>query len=261
MRERERKAKRALAELGQSATVAAAALVPNLRKTPAAKRKASVAKARAKAKANAGYVQQIEPPDTPMNPPEPEEPKEPARAPPPNPAAASSSSSSSCGSTRAATEPDSEGEPELKVVLPMGGGKAKGSGKSARKEWDYEEGVNGKYTCAQCGRKPLRSWFLIEAMDLEGNLSPGYDKEGYLQGRCYECCRGRGKYAGPEDIYADQVDEGYDEETLENIFRRECNKRHDKRHDVKKNEWQLLRIKEWKELLAKITEKCRRRRP
>ena len=53
-RERERKAKRALAELGQTATPCkAVALAP---KTPAAKRRASVGKARAKAKT--GAVQQ-----------------------------------------------------------------------------------------------------------------------------------------------------------------------------------------------------------
>ena len=89
---------------------------------------------------------------------------------------------------------------------------------SARAGWAYDEGVEGKYTCAQCGVRPLRSQFLIEATDLEGNLCVGYDLEGRLWGRCYGCCRGRGKYKGPEDIYADLVDT-HDEETLANIFR------------------------------------------
>ena len=88
-------------------------------------------------------------------------------------------------------------EAEVKVVIPTGEGGAKG--KSYRKEWDYDEGKDGKYTCAQCGMKPLRSWFLIEAMDGDGNLRCEYDKEGRLEGRCYECCRGRGE--PNEDIY------------------------------------------------------------
>ena len=122
---------------------------------------------------------------------------------------------------------------------------------SARVGWECDEGVDGKYTCAQCGVKPVRSWFLIEQEDLEGNLCVEYDLEGRLYGRCYGCCRGRGKYKGPEDIYADLVDT-HDEETLANIFRRECNKRHNKRSDVKNNEHALLKIKDWKELLAAI---------
>ena len=54
-------------------------------------------------------------------------------------------------------------EAEVKVVIPTGEGGA--SGKTDRKQWDYDEGKDGKYTCAQCGKKPVRSWFLIEAMD------------------------------------------------------------------------------------------------
>ena len=214
-RERERKAKRALAELGQTATPCkAAALAP---KTPVAKRPASVRKASSS------------------------ELREPARAPPPNPAAGSGNPASSVSSGGV--------EAEVKVVIPTGEGGAKG--KSYRKEWDYDEGKDGKYTCAQCGMKPLRSWFLIEAEDGEGNLRCEYDVEGRLDGRCYECCRGRGKYAGPKDIYDDLL-ATHSEEVLQNCFRRECNKRHDKRNDVKKNEHAQLKIKEWKELLAKI---------
>ena len=146
------------------------------------------------------------------------EPREPARAPPPNPAAGSGNPASSVSSGGA--------EAEVKVVIPTGEG-------GARKEWDYDEGNDGKYTCAQCGMKPLRSWFLIEAVDGEGNLRCEYDVEGRLIGRCYECCRCRGKYAGPKDIYDDLL-ATHSEEVLQNRFRRECNKRHDKRSDVKK---------------------------
>ena len=117
---------------------------------------------------------------------------------------------------------------------------------------EYHEGVDGMYTCAECGAKPFRSGFLIEQEDLEGNLCVELDLEGRLYGRCYECCRGRGKYKS-KDIYADLVEENATEETLEKIFRRECNKRHNKRSDVKKNEHALLKIKEWQELLAAVT--------
>ena len=40
----------------------------------------------------------------------------------------------------------------------------------SRGSWEYNEGVGGQYTCAGCGARPLRSGFLIEATDLEGNL-------------------------------------------------------------------------------------------
>ena len=56
---------------------------------------------------------------------------------------------------------------------------------------------------------------------------------GRLWGRCYGCCRGRGKDKGPADIYAHLVGT-HDEGDLENKFRRECNKRHSKRSGVKK---------------------------
>ena len=68
----------------------------------------------------------------------------------------------------------------------------KGRGKVGCTQYMYKEGVDGKYTCAECLMKFLRSWFMIEAQDLEGNLTPERDVEGYLYGRCYECCRGRG---------------------------------------------------------------------
>ena len=187
-----------------------------------------------------------------------------ARVPPPNPAAGSGNPASSdssggveaaaTGSGNPASSVSSGGvEAEVKVVIPDAEGGAKG-------KWDYDEGKDGKYTCAQCGKKPLRSWFLIEAVDGEGNLRCEYDVEGCLVGRCYECCRCRGKYAGPKDIYDDLL-ATQDEEMLQNRFRRECNKRHNKRSDVKKNEHAQLKIKEWKELLAKIVAKCRRARP
>ena len=72
--------------------------------------------------------------------------------------------------------------------------------------WEYNEGVGGKYTCAECGARPLRSAFLIEATDLEGNLCVERDLEGRLYGRCYDCCRGRGRRGGL-DICAHLVPE------------------------------------------------------
>ena len=124
---------------------------------------------------------------------------------------------------------------------------------SGSRGWKYAEGVDGQYTCAECGNQPYRSGFMIEATDLEGNLCVERDQEGRLQGRCYECCRGRGRHGTGEDIYAHLVDTR-DEEMLANIFRRECNKRHNKRSGVRKNDHVLLKIKEWKELLAKVIE-------
>ena len=35
---------------------------------------------------------------------------------------------------------------EVKVCIPKG--------KSDRRQWDYDEGNDGKYTCAECGFKP-----------------------------------------------------------------------------------------------------------
>ena len=119
----------------------------------------------------------------------------PARAPPPNGAAGSGTPASSVSSGGVEAEWKLV-EPEDKVVIPTSEG-------GARQEWDYDEGKDGKYTCAQCGKKLLRSHFLIEAADGDGKLRCEYDKEGRLYGRCYDCCRGRGGYAGPEDTYAD----------------------------------------------------------
>ena len=153
------------------------------------------------------------------------------------------------GSTRS-TSPAGSSPPES---LAAGSGNPASSGSSGRAEadslhkWLYDEGKNGKYTCAWCGKRPYRSWFLIEATDLEGNLCVERDLEGYLYGRCYECCRGRGPHGG-DDMYADLVDDN-DEETLANIFRRECNKRHSKRSDVKKNDNMLLKISKFQDLL------------
>ena len=56
---------------------------------------------------------------------------------------------------------------------------------------------------------------------------------------------------GPEDSYADLV-EDVDEETLANMFSRLCNKRHLTRSDIKKHVRALLKINEWKELLAAV---------
>ena len=204
-KERERKAKRALAP-----------------KAPVAKRPAAGSGNPASSVGDSGGV---------------EAERELARVPPPNPATGSGNPASSVSSGGV--------EAEVRVVIPTGEGGAK---------WDYDEGKDGKYTCAQCGKKPLRSWFLIEAEDGEGNLRCEYDVEGCLKGRCYECCRCRGKYAGPKDIYDDLL-ATHSEEMLQNRFRRVCNKRHDKRSDVKKNEHAQLKIKEWKELLAKIVAK------
>ena len=47
----------------------------------------------------------------------------------------------------------------------------------------YTEGVGGQYTCAECGKRALRSGFLIDATDLEGNLRVERDWEGRLHGR------------------------------------------------------------------------------
>ena len=105
--------------------------------------------------------------------------------------------------------------------------------------WEYNEGVGGQYTCAGCGARPFRSAFLIEATDLEGNLCVERDLEGRLYGRCYECCRGRGRHGGL-DIYADLVPTT-SEEKLAKIFKKECNKRHLKRSDVQKTKKTTMR--------------------
>ena len=127
-------------------------------------------------------------------------------------------------------------------------------GTLGRRQWDYDEGKGGKYTCAECGWKPHRSWFLIEATDGDGNLCCEFDVEGRLYGRCYECCRGRGQDAGAKDIYENIVGT-HNEDQLQKLFNKECNKRHNRRSDVKKNEQQQLKIKEWQELLEAIAAK------
>ena len=106
-------------------------------------------------------------------------------------------------------------------------------GTSGRRQWDYDEGKGGKYTCAECGWKPHRSWFLIEATDGDGNLCCEFDVEGRLYGRCYECCRGRGQDAGAKDIY-EHIVGTHNERQLQKFFNKECNKRHNKCSDVKK---------------------------
>ena len=65
---------------------------------------------------------------------------------------------------------------------------------------------------------------------------------GRLYGRCYDCCRGRGRQGGL-DIYAHLVPETslLTEEMLAKIFKKECNRRHRKRSGVKKNDYALLK--------------------
>ena len=117
-----------------------------------------------------------------------------SRTPAPNPAAGSGNPASSVSSGGVEAEWKLV-EPEVKVKIPTCEG-------GDHKVWIYDEGKGGKYTCSQCGTKVFRSEFLIEAQDGEGNLCCEYDKEGRLDGRCYECCRGRSsEYPGPTDIY------------------------------------------------------------
>ena len=143
------------------------------------------------------------------------------------PAAGSGSrpSSASSGAVEAESLVAGSGHPASSVS--SGRVEAEGCG-----SWKYNEGVGGQYTCAGCGARPFRSAFLIEATNLEGNLCVERDFEGRLHGRCYECCRGRGPHGG-EDMCADLVPMTPDD-MLANIFKKECNKRHLKRSDVKK---------------------------
>ena len=98
-------------------------------------------------------------------------------------------SSVSCGGAEVEGTASGSGSPPSSVSC--GGVEAEGRG-----GWTYTEGVGGQYTCAGCNARPLRSGFLIEATDLEGNLCVERDWEGRLHGRCYTCCRGRGPYGG-----------------------------------------------------------------
>ena len=160
------------------------------------------------------------------------------------------------GAASEPTVPSKPTEPNTRSTSP---GSLAGSGNPASSvssggveaegwKWEYKEGKNGLYTCCDCGNRPFRSWFLIESTDMEGNLKVERDLEGRLQGRCYDCCRGRGRFGG-DDMYADLKKDGVDEETLATIFRKECNKRHNKRNDVKKNDHMLLKIAQFKDLL------------
>ena len=134
-------------------------------------------------------------------------PKAPVSKRPAGPAAGSGSRPS--GASSGAVEAES---------LVAGSGNPASSVSSGRAEadgwkWEYNEGKNGLYTCVWCKNRPYRSWFLIEATDLDGTLCVERDVDGSLYGRCYECCRGRGRCGG-DDMYADLVKQGADEETL-----------------------------------------------
>ena len=63
-----------------------------------------------------------------------------------------------------------------------------------------------------------------------GNLCPERDVEGYLYGRCYDCCRGRGPQCA-EDLYANIKDDATEDELKVN---NDCEKLHMKRADVEK---------------------------
>ena len=149
-------------------------------------------------------------------------PKAPVSKRPAGPAAGSGSrpSSASSGAVEAESLVAGSGNPASSVS--SGRVEAEGCG-----SWEYNEGVGGQYTCAGCGARPFRSAFLIEATDLEGNLCVERDLEGRLYGRCYDCCRGRGRQGGL-DIYAHLVPETslLTEEMLAKIFKKECNRRH-----------------------------------
>ena len=95
----------------------------------------------------------------------------------------------------------------------------------------YTEGVGGTCTCMECRTQTLKSGFLLESWDLEGNLCPERDWKGKLPGRCCECCRGEGP-AETEDMYAELLLKKT-EEHITPKFQQECNKRHRKRSDVK----------------------------
>ena len=136
--------------------------------------------------------------------------------------------------------PDTEGQLEAEAAQPC-----------ASLGMVEAEGVGGKYTCAECRAKFLRSEFLIEATDLEGIQNEARDWQGMLQGRCYECVRGRGPAQAP-DMFADS---GMEEARILKIFKRQVGRRHNQRTDVKKNEAKLLKITRFQELMEAIEKK------
>ena len=113
-----------------------------------------------------------------------------------------------------------------------------------------EEGVGGKYTCAECKDRVYRDQFLIEATDpLTGKVDPGYDWQGGLHGRCYKCVRGLGPNK-TKDAFTDSKHKS--EQELVRIFKRLCTQRHGQCKDIKSRDAQRLRCKYFDQLMADI---------
>ena len=102
---------------------------------------------------------------------------------------------------------------------------------------DYGERTS-PYVCKCCKETCKRSEFLITATDANGNLSPGYDWQGALDGLCFPCCtcsKDCCESWAREPMYADMS-----ENAALRQFKRDADDLHTQRAIIKKKGWEAL---------------------
>ena len=102
---------------------------------------------------------------------------------------------------------------------------------------DYGERTS-PYVCKCCKETCKRSEFLITATDANGNISPGYDWQGALDGLCFPCCtcsKDCCESWAREPMYADMS-----ENAALRQFKRDADDLHTQRAIIKKKGWEAL---------------------
>ena len=94
---------------------------------------------------------------------------------------------------------------------------------------------------------------MIEATNVFGRQDPGLDWQGYLDGRCYTCCRGRGPNE-TEDMYRKEVDKKMTEDEIMEIYKKQAKALHAQRKDVKERDVKRLRSQCFDDLLKSVGE-------
>ena len=105
--------------------------------------------------------------------------------------------------------------------------------------------------CKECREPVLRSDFMIEAKNVFGQSAPAQDWQGTLPGRCYTCCRGQGPNSS-EDMFSTQVKDKKTEAQINKLFKKEAQKLHSLRSDVKERDCKRLRSMFFEDIMRDV---------
>ena len=95
-------------------------------------------------------------------------------------------------------------------------------------------------TSARSAVSLMRDQFMIEATDVFGRQAPGLDWQGFLDGKCYTCCLGRGPKV-TVDMYRKEVDKKKTEDEIKLMYTKQAKASHAHRKDVKERDVKRLR--------------------